>query len=193
MWSFGNGVCDPECDSEDALYDGFDCEPATAECGPSGDRQCRNIFANGVCDMECDSPGCVWDGGDCISKPLDFARDIVVLTLAKWYQLAGKPIDVKELGRMLSKLLHTLVRVLPDSWQGEHMRPETQGGAGLEQHWHKPDRRGYMDMRRIYLKIDNTQCQRRCFRSAEYAAQFIALSIRNGWDPGIPITSVGGQ
>ena len=107
--SFHNGICDPECDNEDNLYDGYDCAAELASCRPSDDENCRRSFGNGVCDSECDSASCVWDGGDCIDRPLTFADDVVVLTLAKWYESSSKVVDVKALGRALSQLLRTII------------------------------------------------------------------------------------
>ncbi len=119
-----------------------------------------------------------------------FAEDVVVLTLAKWYETSGKVVDVKALGRALSLLLRTIVRVMPSDWQGLYHRSKPSHG---EASWHRPDKRGYDSMRKIYLKIDNTMCTRRCFISAFYAAKFIDLALKNKWEPGIPISSIGGE
>ena len=196
--SFINGLCDPECDNEENLFDGYDCSTEIAECRPSYDRNCRRSYADGVCDVECDSASCAWDGGDCIDRPLTLADDVIVLTLAKWYETSGKVVDVKALGRSLSLLLRTIVRVMPSDWHGLcHMTKTTNGEtarpANRKSSWHIPNERRYDSKRNIYIKIDNTMCGRRCFENIKYAAKFIDLALKHKWDPGMPISSIGGK
>ena len=164
--SFNNGRCDPECDNEENLFDGYDCSTDIDECRLSHDDNCRRSYADGVCDVECDSASCAWDGGDCIDKPLTLAHDVIVVTLAKWYETSGKVVDVKALGRSLSLLLRTIVRVMPSDWQGLHHRTQTanreaakstnnegpghspsQGKAS----WQRSNKRGHDFKRNIYL------------------------------------------
>ena len=190
--SFWNGVCDPRCDFADNFYDGFDCSPDTTECPSDVDETCRAIFANGVCDEKCNSVGCAWDGGDCIDKPLIFADDTIVLTLPPWYQYSTKLVDIKQLGRALSKLLRTIVRVLPEDWVGDHQRTASHSSGIKEPSWHRPHQSDHAAVRRVYAKVDNTRCTERCFEAATSAARFIALALHNGWDPGIRVASVGG-
>ncbi|CAM4564566.1 unnamed protein product, partial [Lepidochelys kempii] len=61
---FRDGRCQPPCDSEACLFDGYDCRPP-ATCSPAYARYCHDHFANGHCDRGCLSPQCGWDGGDC--------------------------------------------------------------------------------------------------------------------------------
>jgi len=189
--SYKNGICDPECDNEENLYDGFDCAADIRTPDPKEDENCHRNFANGVCDPECDDSSSAWDGGDCIDRPLTFADDVVVLTLARWYETSGKVIDVKALGRELSLLLRTIVRVMPNDWNGLYGGRLRTGGS--EASWHRPDRRGYDSTRRVHLKIDNTMCRRRCFDSSLYAAKFLDLALKHDWQPGIPVSSIGGK
>lgn len=61
---FRDGRCHPQCDSEECLFDGYDCEiPLT--CIPAYDQYCRDHFHNGHCEKGCNNAECGWDGGDC--------------------------------------------------------------------------------------------------------------------------------
>ncbi|KAL6064225.1 hypothetical protein STEG23_006331 [Scotinomys teguina] len=61
---FRDGQCHPQCDSEECLFDGYDCEiPPT--CTPAYDQYCQDHFHNGHCEKGCNSAECGWDGGDC--------------------------------------------------------------------------------------------------------------------------------
>ena len=51
----GNGVCDPECDTEVCVHDFGDC------CD-------KALLGNGVCDQSCNTSVLGFDGGDCISS-----------------------------------------------------------------------------------------------------------------------------
>ncbi len=46
---------------------------------------------------------------------------------------------------------------------------------------------------KIYVRLDNSKCADRCFQTVEQASTFIMLAVRNGWDMGIPVASVGGR
>ena len=48
----GNGICDPECDTEACVHDFGDC------CNPK-------LLGNGVCDPSCDTEFLDYDGHDC--------------------------------------------------------------------------------------------------------------------------------
>uniref|UniRef100_A0A8C2VC98 Neurogenic locus notch homolog protein 4 n=1 Tax=Chinchilla lanigera TaxID=34839 RepID=A0A8C2VC98_CHILA len=61
---FRDGQCHPQCDSEECLFDGYDCEPPPT-CTPAYDQYCRDHFHNGHCEKGCDTAECGWDGGDC--------------------------------------------------------------------------------------------------------------------------------
>ncbi|XP_061002974.1 neurogenic locus notch homolog protein 4 isoform X2 [Dama dama] len=61
---FRDGQCHPQCDSEECLFDGYDCETPPA-CTPAYDQYCRDHFHNGHCEKGCNTAECGWDGGDC--------------------------------------------------------------------------------------------------------------------------------
>ncbi|XP_048661022.1 neurogenic locus notch homolog protein 4 isoform X4 [Marmota marmota marmota] len=61
---FRDGQCHPQCDSEECLFDGYDCEPPPS-CTPAYDQYCRDHFHNGHCEKGCNTAECGWDGGDC--------------------------------------------------------------------------------------------------------------------------------
>ncbi|ELU18844.1 hypothetical protein CAPTEDRAFT_226756 [Capitella teleta] len=185
--SFWNGYCDADCDVATSFFDGYDCTYDAREC--EHETSCRKSYADGVCDPECDHVGCAWDGGDCIARPLDFADDdAIVLTLPRWYQHKAKVIDLRYVGRAVSKLLRTITRVLPEEWAADLAY---RTGRSREPSWHRPHRTDHAAVRHIFLRLDNTKCVDRCFREARHAAGFIALALRGGWDPGVQVASVG--
>ncbi|XP_017378244.1 neurogenic locus notch homolog protein 4 isoform X6 [Cebus imitator] len=61
---FRDGQCHPQCDSEECLFDGYDCETPPA-CTPAYDQYCHDHFHNGHCEKGCNTAACGWDGGDC--------------------------------------------------------------------------------------------------------------------------------
>ncbi|XP_062952594.1 neurogenic locus notch homolog protein 4 isoform X3 [Cynocephalus volans] len=61
---FRDGQCHPQCDSEECLFDGYDCEIPQV-CTPAYDQYCRDHFHNGHCEKGCNTAECGWDGGDC--------------------------------------------------------------------------------------------------------------------------------
>nr|XP_023397167.1 LOW QUALITY PROTEIN: neurogenic locus notch homolog protein 4 [Loxodonta africana] len=61
---FRDGQCHPQCDSEECLFDGYDCETPPA-CSPAYDQYCHDHFHNGHCEKGCNTAECGWDGGDC--------------------------------------------------------------------------------------------------------------------------------
>ena len=217
--AFWNGLCDTRCDDSDGLYDGFDCLSLPPTCSPTHDDFCRDRYGNGECDPECDNAGCSWDGGDCISTPLTFAQDTLVISLPQWWRTAPKQIDLRQLGRKLSTLIRgAIFRVLPsDPTRRTSQRqrsssagagnpvqrkrvtasmPVTEqsssssammGGGGRKRDF------GHTLDSRIYFKLDNTKCRDRCFATCEEASRFIMLAVRNGWDMGIPVATVGGR
>uniref|UniRef100_A0A8C0W3B5 Neurogenic locus notch protein 4 n=1 Tax=Castor canadensis TaxID=51338 RepID=A0A8C0W3B5_CASCN len=64
---FRDGQCHPQCDSEECLFDGYDCETPPA-CTPAYDQYCQDHFHNGHCEKGCNTAECGWDGGDCRSE-----------------------------------------------------------------------------------------------------------------------------
>ena len=175
--AFWNGRCDRHCDNEADLYDGFDCDPARrARCEAAAEVFCARRYADGTCNRRCDSAGCAWDGGDCIIEPRRFATNMIVLTPTRQHMLATTTANITRLKRSLSQLLRAVVQIIPDRWGGDRTTEGTNVTA-----------------RSIHAKIDNTNCKKRCFRSAHTAAKFISLALQNGWDPGVPLRTVAGK
>ena len=75
-------MCDPQCATENCLFDGRDCDNQDylGQC-PFED-YCRKTYNDGNCDKGCNTAECAWDGLDCeISEDPDFAEgelDLVV-------------------------------------------------------------------------------------------------------------------
>ena len=78
---------------------------------------------------------------------------------------------------------------MPSEWEGEHSS-HTSHQVAPESIIRDTTLHGGMT---VYLKLDNTLCKRNCFKRIERAAQFISTALQNGWDPGIPLTTVGGE
>lgn len=51
------------CNSEECLFDGFDCDGSNSTCQIAD--HCLKRFNNGFCDTECNNSACGYDGGDC--------------------------------------------------------------------------------------------------------------------------------
>lgn len=62
---FDNGVCDRACNSEECLFDGWDCEETVAQCNPMYDSYCSHHYTDNHCDRGCNNAECGWDGLDC--------------------------------------------------------------------------------------------------------------------------------
>lgn len=181
--SFWDGVCQLDCDSEKHLFDGSDCTTRLPRC--SSEDYCRQRFANGFCDKECDNPSCGWDGGDCITTKLKVVDDTVVLFLTKRHAT----VNLRAVGRALTTLLQTIVRVMPHDWSSVHSTPTDDGRQASRE----VPTRVHMESEVLYLKLDNTKCKQNCFKKAEKAALFIALAMQKGWDPGISVAAVSGE
>ena len=90
---FKNGICDPQCNNQNCLYDGFDCEGEMKRCNTFYEKYCQEHYANGYCDQGCNSSECEWDGLDCDTSPKQLARGtliIIVLVKAWGVQVEGK-------------------------------------------------------------------------------------------------------
>lgn len=180
---FWDDLCDTTCDDENHLYDGYDCTQEQYICDTQYDEQCRHRFGDGVCDRQCNTPGCAWDGGDCVDQPLKFAEDVIMLSVARWYQSTTYGTLSKDqsrrLARTLSQLLRTVVRIMPMSWLQQH---------GLDSIVDVNSQQAV-----VFARIDNTHCKQRCINSATTAVRYISVALINGWDPGIPLARVAGQ
>ena len=195
--SFRDGVCDLDCDSERQLFDGYDCADELPVCQETYVDYCAGRFANGICDESCNNEPCLWDGGDCITESIKFADDTLVLYLSDWSRGTPNAIDLKELGRSLSKLLRTIVRILPDEVEDDIARFQAAQAKGknlqLRPRRVTRDNDFYHSNQRLRIKLDNTKCKQNCFKKASRAAEFIALASRQGWNPGIPISALAGE
>ena len=98
---FGNKICDPECNSPQCFYDGFDCRSAgrggsggnggggngggsgqfTGTCLPEYDTYCALNYGNGHCDQGCNNTVCGWDGMDCILEVAKEKEVMIVLVV----------------------------------------------------------------------------------------------------------------
>ena len=171
------------------MYDGFDCSASLTTCRE--DDVCKQRYANGFCDRDCDNNECGWDGGDCIDSTLKLSDDTVALFLAR--RQASANINKKALGRSLTALLQTLVRVLPSDWNGAHNEETPKRDSYYTSPQQVPSPAPKPLGQVLYLKLDNTKCKNNCFKKAERSAHFIALALQKGWDPGISISAVTGE
>ena len=176
---------------------------------------CAGRFANGICDESCNTESCFWDGGDCITEQIKFVDDTLVLYLSDWSTSVTNAIDLKELGRSLSKLLRTIVRILPDEVEndlaeyqaartGNRRSLNKRSSSGVD-NIQADDKKSqsrrltrdtssvYETNQRLRIKLDNSKCKDKCFKKVSKAAEFIYLSLQKGWDPGIPISAIAGK
>ena len=208
-------MCDLDCDTERHLFDGFDCMDELPKCQEMYQDFCAGRFANGICDESCNSEACFWDGGDCITEQIKFVDDTLVLYLSDWSTSDTNAIDLKELGRSLSKLLRTIVRILPDEVENDlaeyqaartsNRRSLNKRSPGEVDNIQADDKESqskrltrdtnsvYETNQRLRIKLDNTKCKDKCFKKVSKAAEFIYLSLQKGWDPGMPISAIAGK
>ncbi|CAH1798200.1 unnamed protein product [Owenia fusiformis] len=188
--SFKDDICNLECDSENGLYDGFDCVDIAVPC--KFEDYCKQHFGDGTCDNNCDNSACAWDGGDCGRG----RRSIADGALAIVFYQRPKTIKrhIKKYMRLISQSLRTVLRVILNSKGEQEIYPWRVDNVlrNVSMYYEDPDEytresRGSV----VYLQIDNSNCKRRCFRDVHTASQFIASLINQGWDPGIPWHSVG--
>lgn len=55
---FSNGLCDEQCNSEDQLFDGGDCDDQSkviCHSGTSAAIDCMTGYGNGICNVNCSS------------------------------------------------------------------------------------------------------------------------------------------
>lgn len=123
---FENGVCDEQCNTQECLYDGFDCRKKVKNCNPIYDAYCSNHYANGLCDKGCDTAECDWDGLDCDDSPEMLAKGtLIVIILVE--PSVFRNISVTFV-RRLGHLLRTVVRVKKDANGNEMIYPWTDSG-----------------------------------------------------------------
>nr|XP_021518724.1 neurogenic locus notch homolog protein 4 isoform X1 [Meriones unguiculatus] len=133
---FRDGRCHPQCDSEECLFDGFDCEiPPT--CTPAYDQYCQDHFHNGHCEKGCNSPECGWDGGDCRPEVEDpeWGPSLALLVVLRPPALDQQLLS---LARVLSLTLRVGLWVRKDSegrdmvfpYPGARAKEELRGSRG---------------------------------------------------------------
>lgn len=115
---FNDSKCDPQCDSEECLYDGFDCVRSLPACNPHYDTYCSIVYADGVCNKGCNTAACNWDGLDCDqdNKKLALGTLVIVVgvTPEEFYNMSN------EFLRKLGHLLRAVLVVKKDS-NGQNM------------------------------------------------------------------------
>ena len=109
--SFGNGVCDPQCNKRECVFDGMDCtRQETSTCNPLYDEYCLANYANGFCDQGCNNRECGWDGLDCVDNKTHAAAALpgtVTITMDKrvdYIELSARQ-DLAKIQRYLSSLV----------------------------------------------------------------------------------------
>ncbi|KAI4560748.1 hypothetical protein MJG53_017377 [Ovis ammon polii x Ovis aries] len=128
--------CHPQCDSEECLFDGYDCETPPA-CTPAYDQYCRDHFHNGHCEKGCNTAECGWDGGDC--RPEDRNSEWGP-SLALLVVLSPSTLDQQllALARVLSLTLRVGLWVRKDS-EGRDMVYPYPGAQAEEELGGTPD------------------------------------------------------
>ena len=115
---FNDSKCDFQCNSEECLYDGFDCVLNIGTCNPHYDYTCSLLYADGVCNEGCNTPACNWDGLDCDHSKERLAFGSLVLTVGISPTQFRK--ESRLFLRQLGNLLRAIVLVKQNSY-GEDM------------------------------------------------------------------------
>ncbi|KAI0243032.1 hypothetical protein LSAT2_009086 [Lamellibrachia satsuma] len=166
------------------------CSKQTAD----DNNYCSRFFNNGACDAACDSERHLYDGiHDCARAPLcnqeaycttrfsDGVCDKSCNSEACLWDGGDCNGDRRRFAN--DTVVLTLART-----QCMCCPKEGMGGAGGKSR--KGGRVAAEKDEKIYLKLDNTNCKKRCFRSADSAAKFLSMALTHGWKPGLPITTV---
>jgi len=116
---FNDSKCDPQCNLEECLYDGFDCVRDLPACNPLYDTYCSLHYANGVCNQGCNTASCNWDGLDCDNENKKLATGYLVIVVGVtpdvFLNMSG------EFLRDLGSLLRAVVVIKEDEETGESM------------------------------------------------------------------------
>ena len=126
---FANGICDKACDSEDCLFDGYDCAKHVKECNPIYDAYCINHYANGHCDKGCDTAECNWDGGDCNLHDRYAEGSLIFILIIPPAEFRN--ISVQFL-RDIGNMLHSIVEIERDAQGNEMIYPWPAAGESYE-------------------------------------------------------------
>ncbi|XP_067946198.1 neurogenic locus notch homolog protein 1-like [Watersipora subatra] len=103
---FGDGFCNEQCDAEDQLFDGGDCDSYRDEVCTAPD--CTALAGNSVCDINCSSSQCGFDGGDCLQTPQSITVELLAIVIPSSFHT---DVYVTHLSRQLSSMLSTLVEL----------------------------------------------------------------------------------
>ena len=121
---FKNGICDPQCNNQNCLYDGFDCEGEMKRCNTFYEKYCQEHYANGYCDQGCNSSECEWDGLDCDTSPKQLARGtLIIIVLVKPEEFRSK---ANEFLRQLGHLMRAVLKIKKDENGDEMIYPWKQ-------------------------------------------------------------------
>ncbi|XP_006215433.1 neurogenic locus notch homolog protein 4 isoform X1 [Vicugna pacos] len=133
---FRDGQCHPQCDSEECLFDGYDCETPPA-CTPAYDQYCHDHFHNGHCEKGCNTAECGWDGGDCRPRDRDaeWGPSLALLVVLNPSTLDQQ---LRALARVLSLTLRVGLWVRKDS-DGRDMVYPYPGAQAEEELGGTPD------------------------------------------------------
>lgn len=110
---FNDSKCDAQCDTEECLYDGFDCARLLPPCNPIYDTFCSTHYANGQCDQGCNTAACNWDGLDCDNAEKKLALGTLVIVVGVtpdvFYNMSN------EFLRKLGNLLRAVITIKKDN------------------------------------------------------------------------------
>ena len=191
---FNDSICHEECNNAACLFDGRDCEigEGLAQCRPEYDVYCSLNYRNGKCDEGCNTAACGWDGGDCDVKsrthhPADGALFFVLNMPIERFHDQFKTL----FERFLSLKLGTDLKVKHDENGHAMVYPydpneiiaepsTTTFQTGLE--FIASDAESTIV---VYMEVDNTNCEGRCFSTSEDVASYIAAAysdeLKNDW------------
>jgi len=122
---FNNGICDRACNSEECLYDGWDCKQPVAQCNPMYDSYCSHHYTDNHCDRGCNNPECGWDGLDCdtvVDKVEHYLADgtlvfIVLVPPTDFVKVSSRFL------RQVGLLLHSVPKISHDESGGQMVYP----------------------------------------------------------------------
>jgi Notch-like protein len=191
---FNDSICHEECNNAACLFDGRDCEigEGLKQCRPEYDVYCTMNYRNGKCDEGCNTAACGWDGGDCDVKtrtprPADGSLFFVLNMPIELFHEQFKNL----FERFLSLKLGTNLKVKHDENGHAMVYPfdpneviaepsTTTFETGLE--FIASDSESTIV---VYMEVDNSNCEDRCFSTSEEVANYIAAAysdeLRNDW------------
>lgn len=175
------------------LFDGYDCATSLATCAQ--DDYCSQRYANGVCNEQCNNAECQWDGGDCISSALDLATDHILIKVerAQRARFPATPThrndDYRLLTRQLSGVTRSLLRIVPEPrpiltddvvTYGMAQPADTERDVNIDIQLLNNNNNNRKQYDNVVLKLDNTNCHKKCLKHIHNVAQFLHLHEANG-------------